>query len=256
MSAKIIRYGYIKNPELKDDKSCNPYLFAFEKRKQLKKRIEEIKKDLNEYVDNPDDKKALALKREKDKIEDEIANEINRLVKESAVVATTISKATIDPLIYEGAFDVVIFDEASMAYVPQIIFATSLARKKFLCFGDLNQLPPISNNEQLQLNIYDFLGMVSPGGKISHQWLVILEEQYRSHPAITKFVNANYYNGRIKDAKEVFGEEIADITAKKPFANQPLVLLDTSGYYASTIKTVGNSRVNIVNATIALACAH
>lgn len=37
-------------------------------------------------------------------------------------VATTVSKAVVDSAIRDNQFDVVIFDEASMAYIPQIAF--------------------------------------------------------------------------------------------------------------------------------------
>lgn len=50
-------------------------------------------------------------------------------------IATTVSKAVIDPTIYESDFNIVIFDEASMAYIPQIVFSASLAIKHFVCMG-------------------------------------------------------------------------------------------------------------------------
>lgn len=52
-------------------------------------------------------------------------------VKTAGFVATTVSKAVVDRVIYQESFDVVIFDEASMAYIPQIIFSASLAAKAF-----------------------------------------------------------------------------------------------------------------------------
>ena len=59
------------------------------------------------------------------------------------MVATTISKATIDHLFDEKRYDLVMFDEVSMAYVTQIFCAAKIAKEKFMCVGDFNQLAPI-----------------------------------------------------------------------------------------------------------------
>ena len=56
------------------------------------------------------------------------------MIHSSLFVATTISKATADKEIYKQQFDVVIFDEASMAYVPQVVFAAGLAKSFFYMY--------------------------------------------------------------------------------------------------------------------------
>lgn len=68
------------------------------------------------------------------------------LIQNSAFVATMVSKATVDKAIYNQRFDVVIFDEASMAYVPQTVFAASIAKNYFVCLGDFRQLSAIVQN--------------------------------------------------------------------------------------------------------------
>ena len=70
------------------------------------------------------------------------------LVQEASFVATTVSKAVVDKTLYSQSFDLVIFDEASMAYVPQIVFAAGLASERFLCLGDFRQLPAIVQNPE------------------------------------------------------------------------------------------------------------
>ena len=57
-----------------------------------------------------------------------MSSEEKEAVKKARFVATTVSKAVVDRVVRDCEFDVVIFDEASMAYIPQIVFAASLAK--------------------------------------------------------------------------------------------------------------------------------
>lgn len=50
-------------------------------------------------------------------------------MQSALVIGTTISRATVDPMFDERQFDLVMFDEVSMAYVPQVIAAAALARE-------------------------------------------------------------------------------------------------------------------------------
>lgn len=96
-------------------------------------------------------------------------------------------------------FDVVIFDEASMAYIPQIVFAASLAKKHFVCMGDFRQLPPIvqsSGTSPLNADIFQYCGITSAvdNGR-NHKWLCMLDTQYRMHPCIADFASQMMYGG-------------------------------------------------------------
>lgn len=51
-------------------------------------------------------------------IRGEIRKEERKYVERAQVIGTTISRATIDPMFEERQFDLVMFDEVSMAYVP------------------------------------------------------------------------------------------------------------------------------------------
>lgn len=84
-------------------------------------------------------------------------------MQSALVIGTTISRATVDPMFDERQFDLVMFDEVSMAYVPQVIAAAALAREKFMCVGDFKQLAPISQNQAariLQVDIFSYLRIV------------------------------------------------------------------------------------------------
>ncbi|MEK1830035.1 AAA domain-containing protein [Priestia megaterium] len=60
------------------------------------------------------------------------------------IVGTTLSKAAIDRLLYQSEFDMVVVDEISMAYAPQIAFAATLGKRIVVC-GDFKQLPRYLN---------------------------------------------------------------------------------------------------------------
>ena len=78
------------------------------------------------------------------RIRNEIRKEEKRYAERAQLIGTTISRATIDPIFEMRQFDLVMFDEVSMAYVPQVIAAATLSKEKFICVGDFRQLAPIS----------------------------------------------------------------------------------------------------------------
>lgn len=111
-------------------------------------------------------------------IRGEIRKEERKYVERAQVIGTTISRATIDPMFEERQFDLVMFDEVSMAYVPQVIAAAALAKEKFMCVGDFRQLAPISQSSDsrvLQVDIFSYLQIVDGKGNMYwHPWLAML----------------------------------------------------------------------------------
>ena len=119
--------------------------------------------------------------------------EEENIVKKSQFVATTVSKAIVDPIIYKKNYDVVIFDEASMAYIPQIIFSASLAIQHFVCLGDFCQLPPIvqSHSNLLNQDIFEYCGITTAVQRnLSHNWLHKSRDFYHFNIrfAVTEFL--------------------------------------------------------------------
>ena len=253
----IIRYGYIQKKELKEEygQYCDPYLYILTRNEKANARIHEIEKRIQKFTEGNKDETITSLKKEKSNIYIQLAKERNELVKQADVIATTISKATIDELIYNQSFDIVFLDEASMAYVPQVIFAASLATQKFICIGDMRQLAPISENDELKQDIFTYLNMIDDKNNVSHPWLVMLDKQYRFHPMIAKFVNSEFYLHKMGNGLSQNKESIDQIVDLEPFPGQPMVLLDTSGFYASAFITLEHSRINVVNACIAVISA-
>ena len=72
--------------------------------------------------------KAIRKQKAKIKVEKEY-------IENAKVIGATLSKCAIDSLIYERTFDLVVVDEVSMAYVPQIALVASLGKRIVVC-GD------------------------------------------------------------------------------------------------------------------------
>lgn len=181
-----------------------------------------------------------------------------KLIHEAAFVATTVSKATVDRAVYMQRFDVVIFDEASMAYVPQIIFSASLAKKYFVCLGDFCQLPAIVQNDtddRLSRDIFEYTGITSAvENNQGHEWLVMLDLQYRMHQDIANFVSEQMYQGRLKTSERIL-ESREEISELRPCPGAAMAMIDLSGMYSVCTRTMDGSRINIMSALMCLRLA-
>ncbi|MFD1851346.1 AAA domain-containing protein [Oceanobacillus bengalensis] len=179
-------------------------------------------------------------------------------VKEASVLGVTLSKAAIDSNVFERDFDLIVIDEVSMAYVPQIAFATSLGRKVVVC-GDFKQLPPIAMAEYKIVDKWlkrDIFQVAKIEEKIAngelHPNLFMLNKQRRMHPAISSFTNHFIYQDKVTDHQAV--RKIRDpITAKKPFNGEAGILVDVSKMGAYSLKEAATeSRYNLISALLSL----
>lgn len=253
---RIVRYGYPRLTELVDNKTLTSYAFVIqeneevsaeydeliEKRKKLK-RNDPRRADINKAID-----RIRALFKEKEQ----------ELISTCPFVATTVSKAVVDKAIFSQKFDVVIFDEASMAYVPQIIFSAGLAKKRFCCLGDFRQLPAIVQNKDntvLKRDIFDYVDITTAveNGN-SHNWLVMLDTQYRMHPAIAEFVGSYMYEGILKSSDLIYEAKQA-VADAAPNEKLPMSMIDLSGSYSVCIKTNDGSHINLMSAMICMRLA-
>ena len=210
-----------------------------------------------------------AKKKEKSKEYDEIEkkikhvrNDIRKEEKQYAeraqLIGTTISCATVDPIFDSKQFDLVMFDEVSMAYVPQVIAAAALSKGKFLCVGDFRQLAPISqcpDSQLLKKDIFSYLKIIDGTGHMYwHPWLVMLNEQRRMHPDIAGFSNKNIYKRLLQNHKSVEDSRNAIVQAF-PLPGDAMNLIDIAGTYCAADKNTDGSRFNILSAIIAFSTA-
>lgn len=244
---EIIRYGYPKDISLLDSENLlTSYNIALSKnidlylrQKHLLIQKEKIDRATKEYKD---------IREELNGIRTKIKTDEEEIVKSAKFVATTLSKAICDSVIFNQKFDAVIIDEVSMAYTPQVIFAADLAKERFCCIGDFNQLPPIVQNEDkeniLHSDIFEYCGDLNN--------MVILNKQRRMHNDIAKFISFNMYFNLLESHDSV--EERNKITKCEPFADKSIVYVDIHSL-KSAAKLVGYSHYNIISLLVTVKIA-
>lgn len=247
---KIIRYGDATQEEIVNHPYLTSYQLAIRKLPDLQNEILTLAKE-KKSLSRTSERFVKVSKRIKT-LKGLIATEETNCTTHSQFIATTVAKASVDSAIYKQKFDVVIFDEASMAYIPQIIFAAGLAIKHFICIGDFYQLPPVvqGDSKLLSKDIFEYCGIVSAvHRKCNHKWLCLLNKQYRMHPDIANFTSRNmYHNLLITDPQT----EIACSSIKNqgPINGKALAMVNLSFMMSSCIMTIDDSKTNILSALI------
>lgn len=255
-TGRIIRYGYPRVKELVESETLTSYSYVLYKNKELDKKYKRLGKRRKKL--NKKDPERFEIRKEMNKIREKLLEEEKNLIQNAAFVATTVSKAVVDKSIYSQKFDIVIFDEASMAYIPQVVFAASLAKKHFCCLGDFRQLPAIVQNPadtQLSKDIFEFTGITDAvENGYGHEWLVMLNYQYRMHPDIAKFVSRYMYGNLLQSANTIHEHRqvIADLA---PQEGEAMSLVDLSSTYSVCIKTMDGSRINLMSAMMCIKLA-
>lgn len=253
---QILRFGYPRDEFLLNHDYLTVHNYVLYHRPELLKRMKDLLKLLKESKNNP----AQHVKYQEDiqRIRKKFKTEEEESVKQARFVATTVSKAIADKVVFNQNYDVVIFDEASMAYIPQIIYSASLAQKHFICMGDFSQLPPIAqnpNDEALSADIFQYCGITQAVNRnCGHDWLCMLDVQYRMHPEIAKLASRVMYKSLLKTAEGIESER-KSISNYSPFLNQPIAVADLSGMASVCTKTSDSSRINLLSALITFGLA-
>ena len=253
---EAVRYGYPRLSELLEKENLISYRVVIAQNPKLDdeyKALSEEKKTLKAK-----DPRKFEINKRLAKIRDMYKSKEHELVQNAAFVATTISKAVVDEAIYRQNFDVVIFDEASMAYVPQIVFAASLAKENFICLGDFCQLPAIAQNpagSKLMEDIFEYTGITEAiSNGYSHDWMVMLSTQYRMHKTISDFASQYMYSGLLETSDRIL--DLREEVAHNVLPTQSAVsLVDISRMYSVCVPTMDGSRINLLSALICLRVA-
>ena len=253
---RLIRYGFPKDEKIQNNHYLSAYNLAIYKNPELLKKRNQLVA-LNNSLDKHDVKR-VQVEKELEQIRQSLKATEQQYVREGRFVATTVSKAVVDRTIRGTSYDVVIFDEASMAAIPQIMYAASLARKHFVCMGDFRQLPPIvqSGKESLlNADIFQYCGITQAVDQGSnHKWLCLLDTQYRMHPEIAGFAGKSIYNGLLKSANGMAEKREKTVTAE-PFAGRAMEFVDLSGIMSTCIKSSDDSHANVLSAFVAFSLA-
>lgn len=254
----LLRYGSQVGPALFDHHSLTAEYLLNKQHTNLSEQkaalFEErrlLKQDLSRSFSKRDSDHLIEIEKKLSGVLEKIRQKEIEFVKNASIIGTTLAKAASDPSIYEKNFDLVIIDEASMAYVPQAAFAASLGKRVIIC-GDFKQLPPIAasrhklSEKWLREDIFHHSG-VSDAVKDGHlhPHLFLLKEQRRMHPDISAFSNKHIYHSLVGDHPDVLAAR-ADIAACTPFPAKASILLNTAGSGEYGMKDgSSNSRINL-----------
>ena len=191
---------------------------------------------------------------------DEALKKVEELViADATVVATTLTRAYLRDSIQSRRFDTVILDEASMAPIPALWVAASLADHNGVVVGDFKQLPPIvlSDNELAQKwlgrDVFEVAGMMSPVGAPEH--FVALREQFRMHPEISAIPNVLFYDNELRDARGTDCDSSLTCWYRHDWGfDCPVLLVDMEPVHAWVTSVPRgrrrSSRLNFLSATV------
>lgn len=253
---QLVRYGFPKDKRISEHPYLSSYNLAINDYPDLPKRRTQLQAEKKRLEKN--DPKLIQVEKELNEIRRELRAAESQCVRNAKFVATTVSKDIVDKEIRNGAFDVVIFDEASMATIPQIAYAAKLARKNFVCMGDFRQLPPIvqsSKESPLNADIFQYCGITQAVDQGSnHKWLCLLDTQYRMHPEIADFAGRSIYNGLLKSANGMTEKREKTVMAE-PFAGRAMEFVDLSGTMSTCIKSSDDSHANVLSAFVTFSLA-
>ncbi|MEH7107979.1 AAA domain-containing protein [Bacillus sp. JJ1764] len=221
-----------------------------------------LKQDLANSFSKRDSDHVMELELQIGKLFEKIRKKEVQLVKDAFIVGATLAKAASDSAIYEQEYDVVILDEASMAYIPQAAFAAAIGKRVIIC-GDFKQLPPIASSRDplvakwLKEDVFHHAGVVDSinDGEL-HPQLFLLKEQRRMHPDISAFTNRYIYHSLVGDHQSVYKNR-NQIVSQAPLKDHATVLVDTSftGLHCLSDKTT-NSRFNLLQLLLSFQLIH
>lgn len=257
-TGKILRYGYVRNEKLVDNKYVVSFNYALHQNKKLFNRREFLLEEKRNKEKNPNKRIDIDVEEELKNIKLKVKEEEKAYINYARLIATTISKTSIDPFFKDKKFNTVMFDEVSMAYVPHVFSAARFASQRFVCVGDFRQLAPIAQSDArdiLSLDIFKYLNVIDSSGRLNyHPWLVMLNCQRRMHPSISAFPRKRFYDDLLIDYEKIESQR-NNIVNKDPFLGHATVLIDISNTYCLANKNSDNSRYNILSACVSFMIA-
>lgn len=199
-------------------------------------------------------------------INDQLGRIEQDIILNARVIATTLTRAFMRDVLQRRQFDTVLCDEVSMAPLPALWAAATLATESVVVVGDFLQLPPIVQSEHriakkwLGRDVFEVSGVQGAyERKRLPDFFVPLKRQFRMHPAISDAPNHLVYGGNLIDEDAVSRSEEDEALLrwynKEWGFDRPLLLVDTSRLGGWNNKA-GNSRLNFSSATLAVRMAN
>ena len=193
-----------------------------------------------------------------DRLENEIAQIEQALVRRSRIVATTLTRTYTSRLLDDQRFDTVIIDEASMALAPALFCTLALATSKVIIVGDFLQLAPIASAKTqatkhwLARSIYDIAQITS--GRDPR--VVPLSMQYRMHPDIANVSRRLYARAGLSYVSAPSTLTDRSQTAEAaPAPGHSLIFCNTEPAHPVTVRDAKGSPFNLYHALLAVRLA-
>ncbi len=191
-----------------------------ERRERLNEAVEKLERELK------------LLKREQERLDEEVKNERARLLAEAPVIASTLATLTMNQALLKRRFDVVILDEAASIEAPYVAWAGSRADRTLALVGDFLQNAPIAEADDIadeqerpraewqKRDIFHLVGITDRASAERHPRCVALRTQYRYPKAIADTVNAFCYDGLLETHEN----------GRSPTASAGVTLIDTANH--------------------------
>ena len=138
------------------------------------------------------------------------------LISRARVVCATLSGSGSEILRQQNlTFETVIIDEAAQAVEVATLIPLKNRCRQCILVGDPNQLPATVVSKEASQRKFDqplFSRLQQAGHKV-----LMLDIQYRMHPAIAAFPSAHFYQSKLKN-----GENVLSGDYQKPFHSDPI----------------------------------
>ena len=226
---------------------------AFSKARKLVGSVDVEK--LRADVDTANDR-VVEIEREIKTLQYLLARIEEVLISEADVIATTLTRAYLNDRVRARRYDTLILDEASMAPIPAVWVAASIADSNAVIAGDPEQLPPIviSSNEIAKKWLGRDVFEVSEVLSRSNGSLTQLNIQYRMEQSIASISNELIYGGSLTSAKDDLGDASFGTWFNSDWEHDhPVLLVDTgplNAWVTSVPRGRGASRLNFLSATL------
>lgn len=225
---------------------------------QITRKIAELRECVGWRQPYPETQVALEnMEREKRQLNERSQKAEQNVVDNASIVLSTLGRAVSHEWVHGRPYDVVVIGGVHRALLPQVVWATLLAKKAVILAGDFRQAPNSVScrsdevAQWLKRNVFEASGIVeavNAGGWDSR--LLMLQTQHTMHPLISGITNEVSYGGRLLDAPEVV-ERTAIITAQPPEPGQAVVFYDVGHLLPHAHASAsGGSRSNVLTAAL------
>lgn len=262
----IVRSGHPQREPMSQWEPVHPLNIALQHYPTLRSRLDDLKtlrKERLRLVKHSKsatvESKLIEIHREIQRINNEFKKHIKLIEETATVIGTTFAKLIVSQSLHERRYDLVIVDEASMASIPSVIAAASLAKASTVIVGDFRQLPPIVLSDNASVKrwlgrcIFEEAGIVNhvESGTMDPR-TTVLRTQYRMNPEIAAVIDTHVYGGKLRNGSNVNKLSLPARASEYILPTRPCILVDTSTLDTQCVnERLGrHSRINVEQAKL------